>query len=359
MQSIIIIFPVLVVFSFLWLSKPWASGQIQVSPCCVASLPLLLFVVVFPKVKPFITYYNSFQSNYGLTMPRCCCSLLPVTESDPLDQSLFSLENSSHSNDDNFNGIPCGAVGIGSPVYSQVSESSLSLNMSHSIVSPEVSLGVPVHNRFASLSDECATPAVLSDFSDEETVKQRSRGGSDHSSDDLEISAESMMHLSSSQEFQRATLGSMFEKQQEKTHGGKLASSEAYSVSIMCDTSNCVHSQAPNQKASQQLLIQLQQSTTQKLHLANATPTTISTDQHITMSSRRLQSTSPSLHQPKEIRKAEASQKFYSIDYNSQALSSQHQVVREKDTVARDNRETRFHYAPSHHCFKQFSPSFQ
>ena len=69
-------------------------------------------------------------------------SLLPVTESDPLDQSLFSLEDSSHCNDANFNGIPCGAVGGGSPVYSQVSESSSSLNMSHSIVSPEVSLCV-------------------------------------------------------------------------------------------------------------------------------------------------------------------------------------------------------------------------
>ena len=230
--------------------------------------------------------------------------------------------------------------------------------MSHSIVSPEVSLVVPVRNRFASFSDECATPDVLSDSSDEETVKQRSRGRSDHSSDDLEISAELMTHLSSSQEFQLATLGSKFEKQREKTHGGKSASSEAYSVSITCDTSNCVHSQAPYQKASQQLPIRLQQSATQKSHLANATPTTISADQHITMSSLRLQSTSP-LHHPKEMGKAEASQKFYSIDYNSQAPSSQRQVVREKDTVTGDNRETRFHYAPNHHCFKQFPPSFQ
>ena len=73
--------------------------------------------------------------------------------------------------------------------------------MSHSIVSPEVSLGVPVRNRFASLSDECATPDVLSDSSNEETVKKRSRGRSDHSSDDLKISADLMMRLSSSQEF--------------------------------------------------------------------------------------------------------------------------------------------------------------
>ena len=57
------------------------------------------------------------------------------------------------------------------------------------------------------------------------------------------------------------------------------------------------------------------------------------------------------------MEKAEASQKF-SIDYNSQAPSS-HQVVRRKNYVIGDNRETRFHYAPSHHRFKQFPPSFQ
>ena len=55
-------------------------------------------------------------------------------------------------------------------------------------------------------------------------------------------------------------------------------------VSIMCDTSNCIQSQVPNQEASQQLPVQSQQSSTQKSHPANATPTTISADQHITMS---------------------------------------------------------------------------
>ena len=110
--------------------------------------------------------------SYNAKMLLRHISLLPVTESDSLDQSLFSLESSSHCNDV---GIPCGAVGGGgSPVYSQVSESSSSLNISHSIVPPEVSLGVPVSNRFASLSDECATPNVLPVSSNEETVKQRS-----------------------------------------------------------------------------------------------------------------------------------------------------------------------------------------
>ena len=59
--------------------------------------------------------------SYNAKMLLRHISLLPVT---PLDHSLFSLENSSHSNDVNFNGIPCCAVGVGSLVNSQVSGSS-------------------------------------------------------------------------------------------------------------------------------------------------------------------------------------------------------------------------------------------
>ena len=337
----------------------WTDSSISLL-CCIAARTTLR-----SGVSQGQAFHNLLQQlsvklwSYNAKMLLHHISLLPVTESDPLDQSSFSLENSSHSNDVNFNGIPCGTVGVGSPVYSQVSESSSSLNMSHSIVSPEVSLGVPVRNRFASLSDECASPDVLSDSSNEETVKQRSRGGSDHGSDDLEISADLIMHLSSCQGFQPATLGSKFEKQREKMHGGKSASSEAYSVSSTCDTSNCTQSQDPNQEASQRLPVQPQQSTTLKSHIANATPITISADQHITMSSQRLQSTSPYLHHSREMEKVEASQTFHFIGYSSQAPSSQLQVVREKNTVTRDNRETRFHYSPSHHRFKQFPPSFQ
>ena len=80
-------------------------------------------------------------------------SLLPVVESDPLDHSFFSLEKSSKFPYININSIPCYVVSVGSPVDSQVSCS----------VSPEVSLGVPLCNRFASLCDECATTAALSD----------------------------------------------------------------------------------------------------------------------------------------------------------------------------------------------------
>ena len=84
-----------------------------------------------------------------------------------------------------------------------------------------------------------------------------------------------------------------------------LACSEAYSVSITCDA---LESQALNPKASQQHPVQPQQASTQKPRSPNATPTTKPSDQIIIMSSRRKQSTSPSLQQSKEMEKAEAMQ---------------------------------------------------
>ena len=116
--------------------------------------------------------------------------------------------------------------------------------------------------------------------------------------------------------------GSKFETQREKTYGGKWSSSEAYSVSISCDALNCVESQALIPKASQQHPVQLQQSSTQKPLPPSANATTTPTDRIITMSSQRKQSTSPSLQRSNEMEKAEASQTFYSSDYNSQTTSS-------------------------------------
>ena len=138
-----------------------------------------------------------------------------------------------------------------------------------------------------------------------------------------------------------------------------LACCEAYSVSITCDALNCVESQALNPKASQQHPAQPQQASTQKPRPPNATPTTKPSDQIIIMSSRRKQSTSPSPQQSKEMEKAEASQIFHSSDYNSQAPSSQCQIVVEIDIVTRDNREGQFHYPPSPNQSKQLTPGFQ
>ena len=64
--------------------------------------------------------------------------------------------------DVNFNSIPCSPVSVGSLIIPQVFGSPSSLHDCHSVLSPEVSIGVPVY-RFASLSDGCATPTVLSD----------------------------------------------------------------------------------------------------------------------------------------------------------------------------------------------------
>ena len=59
------------------------------------------------------------------------------------------------------------------------------------------------------------------DNSNDETEKRWSQGGSDHSSDDLDLATEMMMHRSSSQEFKLATSGNKFDKQQERNQGGK------------------------------------------------------------------------------------------------------------------------------------------
>ena len=133
MPSMAIMFLVLVVFSFLWLLKPWASGLIQVSPSCVALLPEA--TTIYRGVSQGQAFYELLQQvsvklwSYNAKMLLRYISLLPVTESDALDHSLFSLENSSHSIDVNFNGIPCCAESVGSLVSSQVSGSSSSLHI--------------------------------------------------------------------------------------------------------------------------------------------------------------------------------------------------------------------------------------
>ena len=198
---------------------------------------------------------------------------------------------------------------------------------------------------------------------DDEMEKGRSQGGSDHSSDDLELAAEMMMHRSSSQEFKLATSGNKFEKQQEKSQGGKPATSEVHPNSVNSLTSNGssgAKTQTHNQKVLQQQ-VQPQQSTVQqKSRLANTTSITKPGDQYTTMTSRRQQQTTPpSQQQPKENERAEAGQKFYSGDYNSRVPPPQRPATRDKDTMGRDSREPRFHYAPNPNRIKQLPPRFQ
>lgn len=199
------------------------------------------------------------------------------------------------------------------------------------------------------------------DSSDEETEKGRSQGGSDHSSDDLELAAEIMMHRSSSQEFKLATSGNKFEKQQEKIQGGKLTSTDVQPSSgnsLMSNgsTGNS-KTQTHNQKVTQQQA-QPQQSTVQKSRPANPSPAVKPSDQYIT-TSRRQQITPPIQQQTKETERVEAGQKFYTGDYNARAPPPQRQVTRDKDAAGRESREARFHYAPNPNRIKQLPPRFQ
>ena len=88
---------------------------------------------------------------------------------------------------------------------------------------------VDVCNRFSSLPIE--DPQVMASSAEElpETEKGRSQGGSDHSSDKLELAAEMMMYHSSSQELNLAISGNKFQKQQEKNQGERCTSTEVHS----------------------------------------------------------------------------------------------------------------------------------
>ena len=73
------------------------------------------------------------------------------------------------------------------------------------------------------------------DSSDDEKEKGRSQGGLDHSSDDLDLAAEMMMHRSSSQEYK---LANKFDKQQEKNQGGKQITNDVQFNSSSSSTNN-------------------------------------------------------------------------------------------------------------------------
>ena len=114
---------------------------------------------------------------------------------------------------------------------------------------------VDVCNRFSLLPIE--DPQVMASSAEElpETEKGRSQGGSDHNSDKLELAAEMMMHRSSSQEFNLATSGNKFEKQQ-KNQGGRCTSTEVHSNnssgnSLMPNGSSGAKPQTHNQKVAQ------------------------------------------------------------------------------------------------------------
>ena len=101
------------------------------------------------------------------------------------------------------------------------------------------------------------------DSSDDEVEKGRSQGGSGLSSDDLDLAAEMMIHCSSNQEFKLATSGNKFDKQQERSQGGKQIINDVQFNSSSSPTNHssngAAENQSLNQTASQQEIQQPQQ----------------------------------------------------------------------------------------------------
>ena len=89
--------------------------------------------------------------------------------------------------------------------------------------------------------------------------------------------------------------------------------------------------------------------------LSNPSSTAKPSDQYTMMAScKQQQPPPPSQQQAKDIDRINASQKFYSGDYNTI-----HQVTKHKEMMGRDNHEAQFHYAPNPKRIKQLPLRFQ
>ena len=195
------------------------------------------------------------------------------------------------------------------------------------------------------LSDNTATEnqqqkeEIELDSSDDEVKKGRSQGGLGLSSDDLDLAAEMMIHCSSNQEFKLATSGNKFDKQQERSPGGKQIINDVQFNSSSSPTnhssSGAAENQPLNQTASQQEIQQPQQTAMQKSRPSSPSPTAEPNDQYAILASLKWQQPLPSSQQQaKDIDMIDASQKFYSGDYNII-----HQVAKDKENMGRDNRD--------------------
>ena len=125
---------------------------------------------------------------------------------------------------------------------------------------------VEVCNRFSSLPIE--NPQVMTSSAEElpEIEKRRSQGGSDYSSDKLELAAEMMMHRFSSQKVDLAVSG--------KNQGGRCTSTEVHSSnsggnSLTSNGSSGTTPQTHNQKVAQEQTLS-QQSIVDKSPSPNA-----------------------------------------------------------------------------------------
>ena len=160
------------------------------------------------------------------------------------------------------------------------------------------------------------------DSSDDEVERGRSQGGSGLSSDDLDLAADMMIHCSSHQEFKLATSGNKFDKQQERSQGGKHIINDVQFNSSSSPTnhssSGAAENQSLNQTSSQQEIQHPQQPAMQKSRPSNPSPTAEPDDQYAIMASLKQQQPPPSpQQQAKDTDRIDASQKFYSGDYNT------------------------------------------
>ena len=195
------------------------------------------------------------------------------------------------------------------------------------------------------LSDNTATENqqqkedIELDSSDDKVEKGRSQGGSGLSSDDLHLAAEMMIHCSSNQKFKLATSGNKFDKQKERSQGGKQIINDVQFNSSSYPTNHGSSGAAENQSliqtASQQDMQHPQQPAMQRSRPSNPSPTTEPNDQYAIMASLKQQQPPPSSQQQaKDTDRIDASQKFYSGDYNTIL-----QVAKDKEIMGGDNRE--------------------
>ena len=176
------------------------------------------------------------------------------------------------------------------------------------------------------------------DSSNDKVEKGRSQGGSGLSSDDLHLTAE-MMHCSSNQKFKLATSGNKFDKQKERSQGGKQIINDVQFNSSSSPTNHGSSGAAENQSliqtAFRQDMQHPQQPAMQRSRPSNPSPTTEPNDQYAIMASlKQQQPPPPSQQQAKDTDRIDASQKFYSGDYNTIL-----QVAKDKEIMGGDNRE--------------------
>jgi len=195
--------------------------------------------------------------------------------------------------------------------------------------------------------------------SDEEQEKIKNGTLSDHSSDEMEEPTEIMMKRSLSQEFtlingKIAALQKLEKQHQEREKMLAMNDTQSNNTAASINSTD-VKSQAHNQKVQQQQQQQVVQKTRPMTSAPNTTTTKPTEGQYTTMTSRRQQQ-----QQVKDMERIDNGQKYHSGDHNTRPQPQQRPMMKDKDMMmGRDNRDTRYHYAPNPNRIKQLPPRFQ